>query len=68
MNSIQGKRVIITGPTSGVGKEIAVQLAALGAELILACRDLQKGNKTASEIIQRTGPSKPVVTYMDASS
>ena len=45
MNSIQGKRVIITGPTSGVGKEIAVQLAALGAELNSSCRDLQKGNE-----------------------
>ena len=68
MNSIQGKCVIITGPTSGVGKEIAVQLAALGAELILACRDLQKGNEIKSEIAQRTGSSKPVVMYMDASS
>ena len=68
MNSIQGKRVIITGPTSGVGKAIALQLAALGAELILACRDLHKGDQTASEIIQRTGSSKPVVMYMDASS
>ena len=68
MNSIQGKCVIITGPTSGVGKEIAVQLAALDAELILACRDLQKGNEIKSEIAQRTGSSKPVVMYMDASS
>ena len=33
MNSMKGKRVIITGPTSGVGKEIAVQLAALGVEI-----------------------------------
>jgi len=68
MNSMQGKRAVVTGPTSGVGKEIAVQLAALGAELILACRDLQKGNQTASEIAQRNGSSKPVVMYMDASS
>ncbi len=68
MNSIQGKRVIVTGPTSGVGKEIAIQLAAFGAELILACRDLQKGNQTAAEIMQRTGSSKPAVMNMDASS
>ena len=68
MNIIKGKRVIITGPTSGVGKEIAMQLAALGAELILACRDLQKGNETASEITHRSGSSKPAVMHMDASS
>ena len=68
MNSMKGKRVIITGPTSGVGKEIAVQLAALGVELILACRDMEKGNKTAAEITQRTGSTKLVVMKMDASS
>ena len=52
MNSMKGKRVIITGPTSGVGKEIAIQLASLGAEVILGCRDVKKGNKVASEITQ----------------
>jgi retinol dehydrogenase-13 len=67
MNSMKGKRVIITGPTSGVGKEIAVQLAALGAEIILACRDVEKGNQTAAEITQRTGSTKLVVMQMDAS-
>jgi NAD(P)-dependent dehydrogenase (short-subunit alcohol dehydrogenase family) len=68
MNSMKGRRVIITGPTSGVGKEIAMQLAALGAELILACRDIKKGNKTASEISRRTGRPRLVVMQMDASS
>jgi short-subunit dehydrogenase len=42
MTSMKGKRVILTGPTSGVGKEIALQLAVLGAELILGCRDIKK--------------------------
>src|SRR5271157_5802003 len=68
MNSMKGRRVIITGPTSGVGKEIAVQLAALGAELILACRDMEKGNKTAAEITQRTGSTKLAVMKVDTSS
>ena len=68
MNSMKGKRVIITGPTSGIGKEIAVQLAALGAEIILACRDIKKGNKTAAEITRRTGSTKLAVMKIDASS
>ena len=68
MNSMKGKRVIITGPTSGVGKEIALQLAALGAELILACRDIKKGNKLSAEIIRRSGSVKPVVMQIDTSS
>ena len=68
MNSMKGKRVVITGPTSGVGKEIAMGLAALGAELILACRDIRKGKKTAAEITRRTGSSKLVVMKIDTSS
>ena len=67
MNLMKDKRVIITGPTSGVGKEIAMQLAALGAEIILACRDIEKGNQTSTEITRRTGSTKLVVMQMDAS-
>ncbi len=65
---MQGKRVLITGPTSGVGREIAAQLAALGAEVLLACRDLRKGKETAAEITRRTGSSKLVVMHLDTSS
>jgi NAD(P)-dependent dehydrogenase (short-subunit alcohol dehydrogenase family) len=68
LDMMKGKRVVITGPTSGVGKEIATQLAALGAEVILACRDLEKGNQTASDIAQRTGSTKLVVMQIDTSS
>src|ERR1051325_58690 len=68
MNSMKGKRAIITGPTSGVGKEIAIQLAELGAEVILACRDIKKGNKVAAEITRRTGAKDVVVMQVDTSS
>jgi NAD(P)-dependent dehydrogenase (short-subunit alcohol dehydrogenase family) len=68
MNFMQGKRVIITGPTSGVGKEIALQLAELGTEVILACRNVQKGKKVAEEINHRTGSTNAVVMELDTSS
>ena len=68
MNSMKGKRVVITGPTSGVGKEIAMELSALGAEIIHACRDLKKGNKTVSEITRRTGSAKLSVMQVGTSS
>src|ERR1051325_5032843 len=68
MNSMKGKRAIITGPTSGVGKEIAIQLAELGAEVILACRDIKKGNKVAAEMTRRTGAKDVVVMQVDTSS
>jgi NAD(P)-dependent dehydrogenase (short-subunit alcohol dehydrogenase family) len=68
MKTMKGKRVLITGPTSGIGKEIAIQLAEQGAELILGCRDLKKGKLTAAEIAERTGTSKVVIMFIDTSS
>ncbi|HLO31807.1 MAG TPA: SDR family NAD(P)-dependent oxidoreductase [Anaerolineales bacterium] len=68
MNSMKGKRVLITGPTSGVGKEMALQLAALAAELILGCRDVKKGKQVASEITRIPGAVEPVVMELDTSS
>jgi len=67
MDTMQGKRIMITGPTSGVGKEIAIQLAALGAELILGCRDIKKGNETAAEITRHSGSPLPAVMQVDLS-
>jgi NAD(P)-dependent dehydrogenase (short-subunit alcohol dehydrogenase family) len=67
MSDMKEKRVIVTGPTSGVGREIVLQLADLGAEVILACRDIKKGEEVAEEIEQRTD-SRAVVMMLDASS
>ncbi len=68
MASMKGKRVIVTGPTSGVGKEIALQLAALDAEAILGCRDVKKGTQLAEEIARRYDPANAAVLEIDTSS
>ena len=47
---MEGRTVVITGPTSGIGKEIAIGLAGLGANLVLGCRDTAKGKAVAAEI------------------
>jgi NAD(P)-dependent dehydrogenase (short-subunit alcohol dehydrogenase family) len=66
--SMNGKRVLVTGPTSGIGKEIAAQLAGFGAELVLACRDMERGKSTAAEIERRTGSKNCAVMHIDTSS
>ena len=66
--SMNGKRVLVTGPTSGIGKEIAAQLAGLGAELVLACRDVERGKSAAAEIERRTGSKHCAVMTVDTSS
>ncbi|GAA3147132.1 SDR family NAD(P)-dependent oxidoreductase [Nonomuraea roseoviolacea] len=41
------KRVVLTGATSGIGREVAVQLAAQGHHLILSGRDGRRGEELA---------------------
>jgi NAD(P)-dependent dehydrogenase (short-subunit alcohol dehydrogenase family) len=65
--SMKGKRVIVTGPTSGFGKEIALQLAAMGAEIVLACRDVKLGAQVSEEIAQQTGAKSCTVMHIDTS-
>lgn len=68
MDSMKGKRVVITGPTSGIGKEIAMELGKLGADIVLGCRDMIKGRQTAEEISNNTGAASIDVMHIDTSS
>jgi NAD(P)-dependent dehydrogenase (short-subunit alcohol dehydrogenase family) len=45
-----GKRIIVTGANSGIGKVAAAELARAGATVILACRDTAKGDAAAAEM------------------
>jgi NAD(P)-dependent dehydrogenase (short-subunit alcohol dehydrogenase family) len=62
------KRIVITGPTSGIGEEIAYQLGRSGAGLVLACRDVGKGERVASRILAEGGTREAVVMPLDAAS
>lgn len=44
-NRMDGKTVIVTGCTSGIGKETAKDLAKRGARIIVACRNMDSANK-----------------------
>ena len=68
MRPMAGKTVVVTGPTSGIGKEIAVGLAGLGANLVLGCRDMAKGTAVAAEIGRRTGASSIELVQVDLAS
>lgn len=50
-----GKRAVVTGGSSGIGIETARALAAAGAEVTLAVRDLAAGQRTADDISATTG-------------
>lgn len=48
----KGKIVIVTGASSGIGYEAARVLANKNAEVIIAVRNLDKGNKAAESILK----------------
>jgi NAD(P)-dependent dehydrogenase (short-subunit alcohol dehydrogenase family) len=50
-----GKTIMITGANSGIGYEAARQLAAKGAQVLLACRDQTKGRQAANTIAAAGG-------------
>ncbi|MES0490288.1 MAG: oxidoreductase [Leptospirales bacterium] len=47
---LTGKVIIVTGGNSGLGFESVKAFAEKGAEVILACRSVEKGKKAKSEI------------------
>ena len=47
---IKNQTIIITGSNTGIGKETARVLASLGGNIILACRNQDKGNTAAADI------------------
>ena len=68
MNWITGKRVLITGPTSGIGRQIAIELGELGVHLVLACRDEAKGRDVAPAIVATGNAGSVDVMQVDVSS
>jgi NAD(P)-dependent dehydrogenase (short-subunit alcohol dehydrogenase family) len=50
-----GRRAIVTGGSSGIGVETARALAGAGAEVTLAVRDTDAGQRTAAEITAEAG-------------
>jgi retinol dehydrogenase-14 len=67
-SEMSGKVVMVTGANSGMGKEISLGLARLGAALVMVCRDSARGETARAEVQQQTGNRDVELLIADLSS
>ncbi|KAK3780063.1 hypothetical protein RRG08_061830 [Elysia crispata] len=66
--TIEGKTVIVTGANTGIGKETVRDLAKRGGRVIMACRNMEKGEKARREIIEETQSDSVLLKELNLSS
>jgi NAD(P)-dependent dehydrogenase (short-subunit alcohol dehydrogenase family) len=65
---LSDRRCLITGANSGIGFETALALADLGAEVVLLCRNAERGDQAAEQIRERTGNPRVKLEQVDLSN
>jgi NAD(P)-dependent dehydrogenase (short-subunit alcohol dehydrogenase family) len=65
---MKGKTVVVTGANQGIGKVSALELAKLGADVTLVCRNADKGRAAVEEIRAAAPSSKIELVVADFTS
>jgi NAD(P)-dependent dehydrogenase (short-subunit alcohol dehydrogenase family) len=65
---LDGRTVLITGPTSGIGRETAEALAALGARIVLVGRDPARLETVRADLARRYGVGRAATVVADLGS
>lgn len=65
---MKDRTILITGSTDGIGKATALQLAGMGANVLLHGRDRKKGRAVQAEIAEETGSDRLELFIADLSS
>ena len=63
-----GRIAVVTGSNTGIGFEAARLLAARGATMVLACRDVAKAESAADRIVAASPQATVTVTHLDLAS
>ena len=64
---LKGRLAIVTGSTSGLGKETARVMASKNATVVLAVRNIEKGERVAQDIKQQYPATDVIVRELDLS-
>ena len=68
MTNLTDKTIIITGANSGIGKAAAIQLARLGATVIMACRSAERGAKALDDVRKAADSQRVELLRVDMAS
>ena len=68
MQSLSGKTIIISGANSGIGYLAALNLAKLGANIIMACRNAEKAAAAKDALTKSVPGAKVEIFSLDLSS
>ena len=67
-DALAGRTALVTGPTSGLGRQVADDLAALGARVVLVGRDHERLTAVRDELFIRHGADRFPVVVADMGS
>ena len=65
---LEGKRALVTGATSGIGRAVALKLADEGAEVVLHGRDARRGAETVDAIEAAGGRAQFIAADLNDAS
>jgi NAD(P)-dependent dehydrogenase (short-subunit alcohol dehydrogenase family) len=65
--SMEGKVAVVTGANSGIGFATARALASSGATVVMACRNLERGELARQRILTETRNERVAVEALDVS-
>lgn len=68
LERMEGKRVVVTGASSGLGLAASLEFAKLGSDVVLVCRDKERGERALAQVAAAaTGGAKIELQLLDLS-
>jgi NAD(P)-dependent dehydrogenase (short-subunit alcohol dehydrogenase family) len=68
ITDLTGKVALVTGANAGIGKPTALGLAQMGAEVVLLCRNKERGEEAQKDIREWSGNEKVHLLVADLAS